>query len=228
MAKFFQGLVLIVALAILGMVGYTSYNYIKEKNSLKFTPIVIDMATSTPSSTVVSFATSTVDTSKWKIYKNEELGYGVKYPDDLIINYDASKLFIVFPQKNYFHWPLLDDVKLTIIATSTCQSSGSTNASTSEITLNDRLYTLESDASDAAMGTRWNETIYSIKGNGICYKIFVNSRGTNGAGFYVDDSSLVKKYDNQHSIDNSTVKAIIWGILGSFEIIKIPAGDIES
>ncbi len=225
MTKFFQGLVVIIALTILGIVGFSSYTYIKEKNSLKFTPIVVETATSTPQSNTSSVATSSVDTSSWKVYKNDELGYSIKYPDDLIINYDELKLLVAFPQKNYFHWPLLDDVKLTLLATSTCQSI---NASSSQITINDRFYDIESDTTDAAMGSRWRETVYKIKGDNVCYKIYVNARGTNGAGFYVDDQSLVKKYDNQHDIDTVNVNAIIWAILGSFEINKIPAGNIES
>lgn len=207
------------------MVGYTSYDYIKEKNSLKFTPIVSETSTSTPTASIVSIATSSVDTTKWKTYKNDELGYSLKYPEDLIINYDESKLIIAFPQKNYFHWPLLDDVRLTLIATSSCSSN---NASTSEFTINDRLYKVESDTVDMAMGTRWRETIYTISKDNICYKITVSIHGTNGAGFSVDDQSLIKKYDNQHDLDTSQVKATIWAILGSFEKITIPEGQLES
>lgn len=224
MTKFFQGLVIIIALAILGMVGYTSYDYIKQKNSLKFTPIVTETATSTTTVNTVSVATSSVDTSKWKSYKNDELGYSIKYPDDLIINYDESRLIIAFPQKNYFHWPLLDDVKLTLIATSSCLIK---NASTTEFTINDRLYRVESDMIDAAMGTRWHETVYAINKDNTFYKITVSIRGTNGAGFYVDDQALIKKYDNQHDIDATQVNATIWAILGSFEKLQIPEGKIE-
>lgn len=224
MSKFFQGLVIVIALVILGMVGYTSYDYIKEKNSLRFTPIVVDIATSTPTANNVSVATSSVDTSKWKTYKNDELGYSIKYPEDLIVNYDESKLILVFPSKNYFHWPLLDDVKLTIIATSTCIAK---NASTTEFSINDRLYRVDSNINDAAMGSRWHETVYSIEKEGTCYQIIASIRGTNGAGFYVDDQVLIKKYDNQHDIDSSLVNGIIWAVLGTFEKLKIPEGQIE-
>jgi hypothetical protein len=224
MTKFFQILVIVIALAILSIVGYTSYDYIKQKNSVRFTPIEITpVATTTPST--ISVATSTVDTSNWKSYKNEELGYSIKYPDSLITNYDSSKLIIAFPKKDYFHWPLLDDVKLTVIATSTCMKG---TASTTDFSINDRLYKIESDTNEAGAGSRWTETVYAISGNGICYKISVNTKGTNGAGFYVDDQTLIKKYDNQHELDSATVKGIIWGILGSFETIKIPEGKLES
>ena len=224
MSKFFQGLVIIIALVILGMVGYTSYDYIKDKNSLRFTPIVVDIATSTPTANNVSVATSSVDTSKWKTYKNDELGYSIKYPEDLIVNYDESKLILVFPAKNYFHWPLLDEVRLSLIATSSCATK---NASTTEFSINDRLYSVDSDTTDVAMGSKWHETVYSIHRDGTCYKITASSRGTNGAGFYVDDQILIKKYDNQHDIDSSLVKSIIWAILGTFEKLNIPEGRIE-
>ncbi len=226
MTKIFSAIVLIVALTILGIVGFTSYNYVKEKNSLKFTPIQIDFATTTVSSSI-SIATSTEDTTNWKTYKNPELGYSVKYPDDLILNYDESILIIAFPKKNYFSWPLQDDVKLTVVATSSCLTDLSLST-TSDIQINDRLYKIEKDSIDAGMGSRWHETVYSITGNNICYKITMNLKGTNGAGFYVDDKALIAKYDNQHSIDISKVSSIIWAILGTFEMNTISGGDIES
>lgn len=225
MSKFFQGLVIIIALVILGMVGYTSYDYIQEKNSLRFTPIVVENTSSTSTPNTVSVATSSVDTTKWKTYKNEELGYGIKYPEDLIVNYDESKLILVFPQKKYFNWPLFDEVKLTVIATSSC---GSKYASTTEFSINNRTYQIVSDVSDVAMGSRWHNIVYQNSMDNMCYEISSSIRGTNGAEFYVDDQVLIKKYNNQHDIDLVMVKSIIWSILGSFEHLKVPEGMIES
>jgi hypothetical protein len=224
MKKFFSILVIIIALTIAGIVGYGAYNYVQEKNSLKFTPIPspdidLNQASSTP-----DIATSTVDISEWKIYDNQELGYSIKYPKDLIVNYDALSLILAFPKDKYFHWPLLDDVKLTLISTSTCSSD---IASSSQITVNGIKYRF-SKSDGAAMGTVYKENVYEINGNSVCYTITYNSKGTNGAGFYVDDPSLIKKYDNQHSLDNDEVIKIIYGILGSFKINTIEPGKVES
>jgi len=224
MKKFFSILVMVVALTIAGIVGYGAYKYIQEKNSLKFTPIPspkidIKLASSTPDN-----VSSTVDVSKWKIYDDQELGYSIKYPEDLIVNYDALSMILAFPKDKYFHWPLLDDVKLTIISTSTCLSD---MASSSQITINNIKYKF-SKSDGAAMGTVYKKDIYEIDGNNVCYVITYDSRGTNGAGFYVDDPFLIKKYDNQHSLDNDEVINIIYGILGNFKINNIEPGKIES
>jgi hypothetical protein len=56
----------------------------------------------------------------------------------------------------------------------------------------------------------------------------MDSKGTNGAGFYVDDQSLIKKYDNQHKSDLDQVMSVIYGILGNFEIKNIDSGRVES
>ena len=227
MKKLFSILVVVVALSILGIVGYASYNYLKEKKSLKFSPIIPTDSTieqNNQASTTSNIFNSTVDISKWKTYNNQELGYSVKHPEDLIVNYDALTLILAFPKDKYFHWPLLDDVKLTLVATSTCSIN---NASSSEITVNDIKYkVLKSD--EAAMGSVYKKDVYEIYGNNVCYVITMDSKGTNGAGFYVDDPFLIKKYDNQNKLDSDNVMNIIYGILGSFEIKSIDSGSVES
>ena len=235
MKKFFSIFVIIVALTIAGIVGYGAYDYVQDKNSLKFTPIPLSDSTKdiNEASSTQNFVTSTVDTSKWKVYDNQELGYSIKYPEDLIVNYDALSLILSFPKEKYFHWPLLDDVRLTLISTSTCLSDIASSSdqslgllSNSEITVNNIKYkVLKSNG--AAMGTIYKKDFYEINGNNVCYTITMDSKGTNGASFYVDDSSLIKKYDNKHTVDTAQVTDVIYGILGSFEIKIIEAGRVE-
>lgn len=227
MKKFFSISVVVVALSILGIVGYASYNYLQEKKSLKFSPIISSdsiIEQNNQASTTNNIFSSTADISKWKTYNNQELGYSVKYPEDLIVNYDALILILAFPKDKYFHWPLLDDVKLTLMATSTCSID---TASSSEITINDIKYKVLK-STDTAMGSVYKKDVYEIYGNNVCYVITTASKGTNGAGFYVDDPFLIKKYDNQNKLDSDNVMNIIYGILGSFEIKNIDSGNVES
>ena len=228
MKKFFSILVIIIALSIIGIVSYASYSYLKEKQSLKFSPIIPSDSTieqnNQASSTPSNVLNSTADVSKWKTYNNQELGYSIKYPEDLIVNYDALILILSFPKDKYFNWPLLDNVKLTLVASSTCSLD---IASSSEITINNVKYKVLK-STDAAMGSVYKKDIYEIYGNNVCYVATLDSRGTNGAGFYVDDPFLIKKYDNQHKLDLDRVIDIIYGILGSFEIKNIDSGNIES
>lgn len=226
MKKFFSIIIIFIVLSVMGVLGYGAYDYIEQKQSLKFTPIIspdsavdTNQASSTPDNII-----STVDVKNWKIYDNQELGYSIKYPGDLIVNYDTLSLILAFPKDKYFNWPLLDDVKLTLVSTSTCSL---VTASSSEITVNDIKYKV-SRSNDAAMGTVYKKDSYEIYGNNACYIITMDSKGTNGSGFYVDDPSLIKKYDNQHKLDLDKVMSVVYGILGSFEIKNIDSGTVES
>lgn len=232
MKNFFLTIFVIVVLSIVGMAGYISYDYLKEKNSLQFSPIVISngIATSTDgsiSSTTDSIIASSVDRTSWRTYENDELGYRLKYPSDLIFNSGGMTLILAFPKKTYFRWPFEDDVKLTVVASSSCASQPATGqASTSALNIDNRDFEVI-EVSDAGAGNVYIKTIYNILGNGVCYSLTHDYRGANGAGLYVNDPVLVKKYDEQHVADLENVKQIIFGILGSFEVTSIPEGQPE-
>jgi len=247
MKNFFLTIVIIAMLAILGVVGYTSYNYLQEKNSLQFDliPSPIDVASSTYSTgssqagsgqtasdtnsatSTNQIASSTADTTSWKTYSNDELGYGLKYPSDLIFNYGGTPLILAFPKKSYFHWPLEDDVKITVMASSTCSgptvSSDYDHVSTSTLKVNGLVFA-KTEGSGIGAGNVYGRTTYDIRGNGACYSLILDSHGANGAGLYVSDSALIKKYDDQHATDFYALMNTVYGILGTFEVLKLPEG----
>lgn len=227
MSKFFSSIIILIFVGVIGFAGYNSYRYIEEKNSLQFTPIVPDVASSTPnnlaSSSDVLVEDIKVDIKNWKKYKNQELGYSISYPDDLIVNFDDSILILAFPKKTYFSWPLQDDVKIVVNATSTCSS----NQNDKILSINDKKYVLENDLVDIGAGSITREKVFRLKQNDSCYKIVVNIRGTNGAGFYVDDPVLIKKYDAEHKTDLEKVMNTIYGIVWSFGLEEIPEGSVE-
>lgn len=227
MSKFFSSIIIIVFVGVIGFASYVSYRYIEKKNSLQFTPIVQEVASSTPnnlaSSSNILAENIKVDTKNWIKYKNSELGYSISYPDDLIVNFDDSILILVFPKKTYFSWPLQDDVKVVVNATSTCSS----NQNDKTILINDKSYILENDSVDVGAGFVMKEMIFRLKQNDSCYKLVVNIKGANGAGFYVDDPALIKKYDTEHQINFDKVANIIYGIVWSFNFEEIAGGEIE-
>lgn len=237
MKKFFLTVFVLIVLAIIGFAGYVSYNYLKEKNSLQFTPITLstDNATSTDGLLIASstneYATSTADTSSWKSYSSQELGYSLKYPSDLIMNRDEFSLILAFPKKLYFSWPLEDSVKITVTSSSTCTSHNPVTffgikPKQSSITIEDKKFVVNR-LDDVAAGSRVNVISYEIKENGICYSLLYYSQGANGAGLYVDDPILIKKYDEQHSRESKLIMDIVYGILASFKFISIPEGMLE-
>ncbi|MFA6602120.1 MAG: hypothetical protein WCT02_04700 [Candidatus Paceibacterota bacterium] len=233
MKKFLSTVLILIILAAIGAAGYYSYTYLALKNSLTFAPINIpgQSATSTHSlGTATStdlVATSTVNRASWKVYSNDELGFTLKYPSDLIVNNTDNILILAFPKKTYFHWPLQDDVTLTVSATTSCPTAkalGETffNQSGTLTVDGQKFNTFESD--DAAAGNRYTTITYSISGNDACYLVVFNDHGVNGAGLYVNDQILVKKYDNQHDVDMAKVTDVVYGILGSFQVKILPQG----
>jgi hypothetical protein len=135
---------------------------------------------------------------------------------------------------------LEDDVKITITASSTCLGPvilvDYGNMSTSTLTINfsedlqkgnstDLLQSktfAKTEINDVAVGNIYKKISYDIHGNGICYSLLLESHGANGAGLYVDDPVLVKKYDEQHLVDANNMMNIVYGILGSLQLRNIP------
>lgn len=228
MKKIFLTIFVLIVSVIVGFACYISYNYLKEKNSLQFTPISLSQNNASPtdslgnSSSTDLIATSTVDTSLWKSYSNQELGYSLRYPSDLIFNRDESSLILAFPKKSYFSWPLEDNVKITIFASSTCASENpqtlyDIKPRAGSLFIGGKKFILK-EIHDVAMGNRYNVRSYEMTGNNICYSLVYYSHGANGAGLYVDDSILIKKYDENHAINQKKVDDILIGILSTFNL----------
>jgi len=227
MKKFFLTVFVLIVLGIIGFAGYVSYNYLKEKNSLQFTPITLPSgnATSTDglltASSTDEYATSTVDFSSWKSHSSQELGYSLKYPSDLIMNRDEFRLILAFPKKLYFSWPLEDSVKITVTASTTCASDNpetfGVKPKQSSITIENKKFVVNK-IDDIAAGNRFDVISYEIKENSICYSLLYHSQGANGAGLYVDDPILIKKYDEEHAYNQKKVNDVIIGILSTLDI----------
>lgn len=233
MKKFLLFVIGLVILAGLVKIGLVAYDYLEKKNSLRFEPIQTEEqnATSIDIATTTNIIEPKVDVSKWKSYINEELGYSFKYPDNLILNKSDLEVFLAFPKDIYFSWPLLDNVRLSITASSSCDRSKLLEygniSTTTKIIVGGKDYTVLK-AGDIAAGTVFERITYEKIGNNICYSVLFESKGTNGAGFYVTDPILVKKYDDQHKLDREALSEIVYGILANFEIQSVPEGIDES
>lgn len=223
MKAFFSVIFILIFLSVFGFLGYIVFDYLKDKNSLQFTPIVID-DTKEPdivASSSIRVITSSVDRSNWKKYSNQELGYELQYPPDLIINQDDSSLLLAFPKKTYFSWPLLDDVKVVISASSTCLVGRTSveQISTSTVVVVDRLIEL-AEGSDIGAGNIHKTMAFSLNGGDICYNLTFDSKGANGAGLFVGDSAVREKYDQEHKVNYDKVVDTVYGILESFVVSK--------
>ena len=74
---------------------------------------------------------STVDMSSWSVYSSKDLGFSVQYPQNLVMDTNTPGVLTLGVSKDaYFHWPLLDDVKITITATSSCPVISTNNPDT--------------------------------------------------------------------------------------------------
>ena len=172
-------------------------------------------------------ASSTIGTSNWKTYANNELGFSILYPQDFTVSTDnPGSLTLMVPKDRYFHWPLLDDVKITITASSTCPSILAPAISTSTTSDNSHIFNI-SKGSDVGAGNIYRELAYDTVNNNVCYHIYMLDHGTNGAGFYVSDQDLIDKYDSQHQNDLDSFLKIFVGMVDTFKIIETPNGNLE-
>lgn len=223
MKAFFSVIFVLILLSASGFVGYVVFDYIKDKNSLQFTPIVIDDIEKPDivASSSIRVIVSNADRSDWKKYSNQEFGYELQYPSDLIINQDDSSLLLAFPKKIYFSWPLLDDAKVTVYASSTCLTISDSigQSSTTTIVVGDRIIDLE-ESSDIGAGNIHKTMIFSMNGENFCHNLTFDSKGANGAGLFVGDSSVRERYDQEHKVNNDRVIDIVYGILESLVVSR--------
>jgi len=166
-------------------------------------------------------ASSTIDTSAWSVYSNKELGFSVQYPKELVMDTNTpGVLTLSFSKDTYFHWPLLDDARITVTATSSCpviQANNPDNKS-GKLTVNGLDFT-RVEGSDVGAGNLYREIAFDLKANDTCYHLDLFDHGTNGAGFYVEDQSLISKYDTQHQTDLNAVLGIFMGVVNSFRLV---------
>ena len=237
MKAFLKLILVIIILAIISAVVYGLY-WISQKDTSVPVPLSVSMpviSTSTPtstsmaSSTPVLYATTTKDMSDWKSYSNASRNslksgtFSVKYPADLILSGSDDALVLVFPKETYFHWPLQDDVKVTVVASSTCPAitvpASEPSVPRSKIPIGGlNFQRIQGD--DAAVGNRYEEIVFDTVQKHVCYHLSLYDHGTDGAGFYVSDSGLVVKYDAIHSEDMAKILDIFYGIVGSLSISK--------
>ena len=163
---------------------------------------------------------NSADTSSWQIYVDNQHGYSIQYPPDMIESVNAGTLTLAFPKNSYFHWPLLDDAKVTVTATPTCPAVDLGGQPTSPVTigLSGNTFTRVT-GTDVGAGQLYTSVIYDTQAKGNCYRIYFLDHGTNGAGFYVDDTSLIQKYDAQHAIDLQAVFKVLNGMVEQFHIL---------
>lgn len=240
-------LIVLVILSIIGMSGYYFIHNFTYTRHITLPPQLLASSstdaldgTDTDGPFINAFgqknadainpASSTIDVSQWKTFTNNELGFSVKYPKDLVANTNLpSSLVLAVPKDKYFHWPLLDDAKITITATSTCPSlvgGGMMLKKPSSVAVGDYIY-VRSESNDAAAGNVYREMAFDMNHDDICYHISLFVHGANGAGLYVSGQALITQYDTQHQADLDRLVSVFMGIVRSFMIVQTPDGASE-
>jgi len=172
--------------------------------------------------TLMSPASSTADTSSWRTYSNATEGYSIRYPANFSINTDVSgDLVLAFPKDQYFHWPLLDDAKITITASSSCPTiiNDRPDSQPTSLVLNGYSFT-RTEGGDVGAGNIYRELAYDTQAGGICYHIDFLDHGANGAGLYVGDQSLIAAYDATHTVDLTAAVNVFNATINTFRLTK--------
>jgi hypothetical protein len=233
-----------VILAILGVAAYHFINTFTYTRHIDLPPQLLATSTDQSSSTQSMLhdpfgqtdpsrldpASSTLSASGWKTYTNNEVGFSISYPSDLTVKPDPLGAFaLIVPKDHYFHWPLLDDVTLSVVASSSCPTLQGGLAPASSATLEDNGYTfVRQETSDVAAGNIYRELSYDMVNQGLCYHIDLLDHGANGAGLYVGDQALISRYEAQHQADLDGVVSMFMGVVDSFRIVETPAGTPEN
>ena len=233
MLKRFILILVILALIITGLYfGIRSLVNTKRQNEQVSQTISEQLASTSPNSdgdtnqndliNNLPTSTTTVPTS-WTSHNIAQ--FSISYSPDLVVSNssDASSTIIVlaFPKDNYFHWPLQDDARITITASSSCvETTVPQNPSTATTTFSLNGYSfIATQGNDVAAGNLYHEILYTTEANGQCYSFSFFDHGSNGAGLYVDDPVLIRKYDSQHSNDYSQAIGAFDSIVTSFKTV---------
>ncbi len=223
----------VILLAFASLVGYVMYE--RSHRTLILPPGTTNtqpssQATSTsnasssaPYSFPLPVAAPSINMASWPMYVDNELGYSIEYPSGFLPGAHEGVFTLAVPKGTYFHWPLQDDVKITILASSSCPKviEGAASSSPISYSLNGRKFT-RTIGTDVGAGNRYLEIADDTKANGVCYHISLLDHGTNGAGFYVDDPSLIQKYDAQRDADLAAVVSIFNAMVSSLRILASP------
>ena len=179
-----------------------------------------NMNGSIPLSSIPFPASTTVNTASWAIFVDNADGYSFEHPADMTQNILNGSAVFSFPKNAYFHWPMLDDAKVSVTVAPSCPKITAVAAGQAPVqfALNGYQFT-RTIGSDVGAGQLYTEVAYDTQANGNCYHIDFLDHATNGAGFYVDDASLIAKYNAEHVADLVSAVAAFNGIVGSFHIL---------
>lgn len=139
---------------------------------------------------------------------------------------DAGILTLTFPKNLYFRWPLLDDATLKVTAIPTCPgiTASGLGGGVAPISFSLNGYVWKrTNGLGAAAGNLYLEIAYDTLATSTsgqtCYHIGFLDHGANGAGLYVDDASLIRRYDAAHEADLAAVIDDLNAIVASFRIL---------
>lgn len=224
--------VLLVGIAIVAIAVYEAHQYLTAyHNRPPVLPPSLTASSSDSSGTgvVASSSTaiasylnrtdfhSTLDTSNWSMYENTDYNYGLQYPSGVTYAEQGTSTIFTIPASTYFHWPLLDTVKITVTVATTCPSLVVSGDHAANFSINGYAF-MRSAGNDVGAGNLYNEIAYDTTSDGMCYHLSLFDHGTNGSSFYVSDQDLITRYDAQHEVDMSGVLDIFDAMLASFKI----------
>jgi len=219
--SFYKTLLIIFLILIVGAVSLFYYALKLKNSGPRLTPIETPTATST---VVVSFltiiptASSTIVDSSWKSFTDASGLFDLSYPSNLLTQGNGSTTVFVFSKDTYFHWPLQDDVQVTVGVGLICPEFGNgEQISSSTVVIGENKF-LRQISQGVGAGNIYNSIGYSIKSAGKCYYFNMLDHGARGADLYVDDQDLISKYNNQREIDMQNVVTIFNSMISSVHL----------
>jgi hypothetical protein len=190
----------------------------------------IPVGTTAAASTTTTFPTE-IATSTWKEYKNDELGFSIKYPSDLVIVPDTHSTSVTFKfPDTYFSTVMKDQVVVSVYAERLCSPvvlSGHEGTISENMMVGGINFT-RNEQYEIAAGNRYLTRTYDVIRNQVCYRTTFFVHGANGAGLYESDPAKIKEIDIVHDRELQYVTEIFGKMLESFDFVDTPEGINEA
>ena len=174
---------------------------------------------------------NTSNTSSWPTYINDELGFQIKYPSDLIVDTSDPTTFKVTFPKTYFSTQMIDTDIVSISVNATCTPvvsfSDKGDASSTNVFINGINF-VKNTQYDMGAGSHTATSIYDTNNVGSCYRITFQSHGPNDAGVYVGDPATIAAMDAAHVADAAHISNVVNMMLKTFAFATTPNGENEA
>jgi hypothetical protein len=160
--------------------------------------------------------------SSWVTYTDTNSGISLQAPASLTIASTTNGLSLIFATTTpYVHTHLLHEVRVDIAtpAVDCVSTDGGVIGTSTRVAINGVNFERE-NWSDIGAGNLYQGADYTTIRNGLCYRVGLFTRSTNGEGFYSNDPVQIQKIDALQAIDIKDLFALFDQVAETIKFTK--------